>query len=142
MVRKIHLYTRCAITMATGMPLRGLLHGRRNTYVPHILPTRRPPCTPCPWTSIVPRPPVDLTPTVAYLTAAQRASCPTQRRSYYIRHRPLSPLVKPARPLFPCPLRRGRRRWHAFLHRLDSFLSPIIVMAQPHPNVTFDIVSH
>ncbi len=143
MVRQIRLSTRCAVTMATGGPLHGLLHGRRDTHVPHALPFGRPPRVDCPWTSIVPSPPVDLSHTMmTYSNAVQCMSRPSQRRYSCIRHWPLPSPAKPVHPLFARPLRRGEWLWHALLHRLESLLSPKIVMAQPHPDVTFDIVSH
>ena len=42
MVRKLHLITRCGSTMAAGTTLSGLLHGRRHTPTPSIIPPRTP----------------------------------------------------------------------------------------------------
>jgi hypothetical protein len=52
MVRQIRLTTRCASTMAAGTMLSGLLHGRRRTSIPSLLPPRPPKDCACPWTTL------------------------------------------------------------------------------------------
>ena len=52
MVRKLHLTTRCGSTMAAGTMLSGLLHGRRHTSTPSIIPPRTTKATTYPWTTV------------------------------------------------------------------------------------------
>ena len=52
MVRQLQLTTRCASTMEAGSTLTGLLHGRRHTPTPLLLPSRVPKDTTCPWTAL------------------------------------------------------------------------------------------
>ena len=49
MVRKIWMITQCGSTMAAGMTLSGLLHGRSNISTPSLIPPRIPKFTTCPW---------------------------------------------------------------------------------------------
>ena len=124
MVRKLHLTTRCGSTMAAGMALSGLLHGRRHTPTPSIIPPRTPKATTCPWM------------TVALSESNQPSSKPTYSavlRAPPPRHNSHTQLIRRRPPnILSAPiqwitshfrrLRRGTWRWQSLAHHLDLLL--------------------
>jgi hypothetical protein len=117
MVCRIRLSTRCATSMAAGMPLRGLLHGRRDALPPVLFPPRRHPRVPCPWTSIDPTATSPCT-VISYLEAARSPPCITRRfspiTSDTCHHLPLPlPICTSSTALLPVDTGLGThwRRW-------------------------------
>ena len=145
MVRLLCLTTRCVSTMAARVPLRGLLHGRRHTSTPLLLPSRPPKCLTCPWTALTlpshrprqrPHTYSDILrtplPLITQRHPHSRINCIPK---------PVPPFPPSHRSLFSnkCP-RRGTLRWDLLAHRLTLLLSsilhhppPAIILPQPVP---------
>ena len=124
MVHSLQLATRCAVTMtvAGGTP-SGLLHGRRNTLQPSLLP-HRPPNSACPWTSLA----LSSKPqTPQKLTYRDVLRAPPPRKKRRICHHPpsppfQSPTPSPLATSFAKRLQRGGWRWQSLAHCLDLLL--------------------
>ncbi len=139
MVRKLHLITQCSSIMAAGTTLSGLLHGRRHTPTPSLVPPRAPRATTCPWTTLaLPEPDHPLRKRT-YSTVLRATPQRSKIHICLIRRRPtkLHALMQWTPPHFR-RLRQGTWRWQSLAHRLDLLLplpphiSPIL-----NPNSLF-----
>ncbi len=124
MVRKLHLTTRCGSTMAAGRMLSGLLHSRRHTPTPSLIPPRTPKATTCPWTTLALAESNHPSRKPTY-SAVLRA--PPPRRNFRIRlihRRPPTILSTPTQWKISHfrRLRRGTWRWQSLVHHLDLLL--------------------
>ncbi len=124
MVHSLQLTTRCAITMVAVIgTLSGLLHGRRDTLPPSLLP-HCPPNSVCPWTLLTlclkPQTPQKLTYRDVLWTPPPR----NKRRSRCQLPNPpfQSPTPSPLVTAFAKRLWRGSWQWQSLAHHLDLLL--------------------
>ena len=130
MVRQLQLTTRCTPTMVAGSTLTGLLHGRRHTPTPLLLPSRVPKDSTCPWTALALSDSIHPSRKTTYADVL-RAPPPRRKRLHRPARRDCRRTLPPS-PRRPRRLRRGSWRWQSLVHRLDLLLPP----PSPPPTTT------
>ena len=109
--------------MAAGTTLSGLLHGRRHTPTPSLVPPRAPRATTCPWTTLALHEPDHPLRKRTHSTVLRATPQRSRIHICLIRCRPTK-LHAPTQwtPPHFRRLRRGTWRWQSLAHRLDLLL--------------------